>query len=175
MKDNTLQQVCTLHELLDLDARRFSHAEVQLRQQLPGWIDEASSLKLKEVLRRYLEQVNRHIDRFNAFIATEGIRSLHNQSRVMSAFLEEAAEKRACCSDTEVRDACLLASIQLINHYKISLYGTAAAYATALEMPDAAALFREAEANEKQVDDRLTQLALFEINPKARNPVLIED
>jgi ferritin-like metal-binding protein YciE len=47
----------------------------------------------------------------------------------MQAFLEETNEKLGKCT---LRDACLLASLQGINHYKISNYGTATAFAADL-------------------------------------------
>ena len=72
------------------------------------------------------------------------------------------------CTDAEVKDACLLACIQAINHFKISMYGTAAAFANALDMEKQAAIFHEAEVNEKQIDDRLSQLAEHEINIRAK-------
>jgi hypothetical protein len=40
-------------------------------------------------------------------------------------------------------------------------------------MENFARLFHEAEVNEKQIDDRLTQLAEHEINIKARTPIVI--
>jgi ferritin-like metal-binding protein YciE len=64
----------------------------------------------------------------------------------------------------------LLASVQAINHYKISVYGTAAAFAGALELEKHALFFREAAVNEKQIDDRLSQLAQHEINVNAKMP-----
>jgi len=91
----------------------------------------------------------------------------------MHAFIEEAEEKLNACTDAEVRDACLLACIQSINHFKISTYGTAAAFAKALDMENQAVIFHEAEINEKQIDDRLSQLAEFEINVKAKAPIVL--
>ena len=45
----------------------------------------------------------------------------------------------------------------------------------ALGMEKQAAIFHEAEINEKQIDDRLSQLAEYEINMKARTPIVLED
>ena len=107
------------------------------------------------------------------FFEEEKIISLSLTNRVMRAFIEEAEEKLANCADAEVKDACLLACIQAINHFKISTYGTAAAFANALGMEKQAAVFHEAEVNEKQIDDRLSQLAEYEINTKAKAPILL--
>lgn len=167
------QTISTLHNLLDYDARKFTSAEIQLKTSLPGWIGKAGSLKLKTVLQKYLDFVQIHVQKLESFFEEEQISSLSLNNRVMQAFIEEAEEKLNTCTDTEVRDACLLACIQAINHYKISTYGTAAAFAKALDMQNQAAVFHEAEINEKQVDDRLTQLAEFEINVKAKAPIVL--
>ena len=91
----------------------------------------------------------------------------------MQAFIKETTEKLAACADAEVKDACLLACIQSVNHFKISAYGTAAAFARALDMDKQAAVFYEAEINEKQIDDRLSQLAEYEINGRAKTAIVL--
>jgi ferritin-like metal-binding protein YciE len=167
------QTITTLHNLLDYDARKFTSAEIQLKNSLPDWIAKTGSLKLKTVLQRYLDFVEQHLQKLEGFFVEENINSLSLTNRVMQAFIEEANEKLNTCTDAEVKDACLLACIQTINHFKISMYGTAAAFANALEMEKQAAIFHEAEVTEKQIDDRLSQLAQFEINVKAKAPIVL--
>ena len=165
--------ITTLHNLLDYDASKFTAAEVQLRNSLPRWVNAANSLMLKAVLQKYLDFIQQDVQKMEAFFEEEKISSFSVTSRVMQAFIEEANEKLANCTDAEVKDACLLASIQAINHFKISTYGTAAAFANALGMERQAAIFHEAEVKEKQIDDRLSQLAEHEINSKARSPIVL--
>ncbi len=167
------QAITTLHNLLDYDARKFTSAEIQLKNSLSEWINEAGSLKFKNVLQKYLDFVQQHVQKMEIFNEEEKIVSLSLTNRVMKAFIEEAEEKLANCTDAEVKDACLLACIQAINHFKISTYGTAAAFANALGMEKQAAIFHEAEVNEKQIDDRLSQLAEHEINIKAKAPIVL--
>ena len=167
------QTIATLHNLLDYDADRFASAEIQLENILPEWINQAQSMQLKAVLQKYLDFVKQHAEKLGSFYEEEKISSLSLHNRVMEAFIEETREKLAACSLTEVKDACLLASLQTINHFKISTYGTAAAFANALDMKKAAAVFHEAEINEKHIDDRLSQLAEFEINSKAKTPIAL--
>lgn len=169
--ENNNQTINTLHQLLDYDARKFAIAEIHLKSVLPDWISKTSSLQLKTVLQRYLDFVNRHIEKLEGFYKEEEISSLSISNRIMRAFIDEAEEKFACCTGAPpVKDASLLAGIQTINHYKISTYGTAAAFALALGMQQQAAIFHEAEVNEKQIDDRLSQLAEHEVNIKANAP-----
>lgn len=166
--------IANLHDLLDYDARKFINAEIQLRNALPGWIATANSIKLKNVLQKYMDYIRNHKKILEAFFEEEKISSSPGSTcRVMHAFIEDTFERLSSCADPEVKDACLLASIQLINHYKISAFGTAAAFANALGMERQASIFREAEINEKQIDDRLSQLAEHEINSRARTPIVL--
>ena len=168
--ENNNQTINTLHQLLDYDARKFAIAEIQLKSVLPEWINKTSSLQLKTVLQRYLDFVNRHIEKLEGFYKEEEISSLSISNKIMHAFIDEAEEKFTSCTGAPVKDASLLAGIQTINHYKITTYGTAAAFSLALGMDEQAGIFHEAEVNEKQIDDRLSQLAEHEINIKANAP-----
>lgn len=175
MKEMKNPSITTLHDLLDYDASKFTNAEIQLKHVLPDWIRLTANLKMIEVLQKYLAQISQHVDNFNKFFEKEEISSLSTSNRIMHACIEEINEMVTFCTDHEVKDACLLAGIQRINHFKISAYGTAAAFARMLGNEEAAKVFHDAEINEKQIDDRLTQLAEFEINKKARTPLALHE
>lgn len=164
-----------LRTLLNHNAGRLLNAELQLKAILPEWIDTSRSIKLKKVLIRYLEFVQEHIMKLETFLIDEKINTPLHSNRVMDAFIKETNESLENCPDPEVKHACLLAAIQEINHFKISAYGTAAAFSTSLDLQNQAPVFHEAEVNEKNIDDRLSQLAMFEINPNAKTPVLLPD
>jgi ferritin-like metal-binding protein YciE len=100
---------------------------------------------------------------------------ISNENKILTTLIEDVSIRFELCSDPEIKDACLLASVQVINHYKICIYGTAAAYATTLGMEEAAKLFKMAEINEKQIDDRLSQMAEFEINKRATTPIVLSN
>jgi len=163
------QTIPSLHYLLDYDARKFSSAEIQLKNKLRNWIEIANSLKLKFQLQKYADNVDKHISNLEKFIEEEQIGSISLNHRIMEAFISETEEKLSNCRDAALKDVCLLACIQLINHYKISMYGTAASFAKTLGMEEQAKTFYENEVAEKQTDDRLTQLAEHEININAKS------
>ncbi|MCC8426625.1 ferritin-like domain-containing protein [Mucilaginibacter sp. UR6-11] len=163
--------IATLHNLLDYNAGKFTSGEIQLRKNLPDWIMKTQSLQLKQVLQKYLNMVEEHVQKMEGFFSAENFTSLSLTNRIMQAFIEDTNEKLRNCTDPEVSDACLLASIQGINHYKISIYGTASAFAGDLGMEKFATIFHELEINEKNIDDRLSQLAKYEINKKAEAPI----
>jgi ferritin-like metal-binding protein YciE len=172
MKEETFS-ITTLNDLLDYNARRFTSAEIQLKNHLPGWINQANSLQLKSILLRYVDFITDHVKKLETFVEKESIKSISLSNRVMKSFIEDADEKLAGCTDIEVKDACLLECVQAINHFKVSMYGTAAAFSKALGMEKEAAVFHLAEVNEKQIDDRLSQLAEHEINRRAKAPLVI--
>ena len=172
MENNSIN---TLHNLLDYDVSKFISAEAELKNCLPKWISEANSLQLKNVLEKYLEFVRHHLKRIDEFIQEEQIGLLAVNNPLMLAYIKETDERLAACTNAAVKDACLLASIHEINHYKICFYGTGAAFSTLLELEKSAAIFREAEVNEKHIDDRLSQLALYEINKKAKSPISLPE
>lgn len=172
MEDND-KTIATLHQLLQHEANRFMTAEIQLKDHLQKWITEANSMQLKTTLQKYADFVQHHVDKLESFLQTEESNLFDMNDRVMHSFIEETDNKLRYCIDVEVKDASLLASVQCINHYKISVYGTAAAFAKELNLIDASGIFHEMEVNEKQVDDRLSQLAQYEINARARTPLVI--
>ena len=174
MTENTLA-ITNLQDLLDYNARKFTSAEIELKHRLPQWINAVTSIQLKTVLLRYMDYISEHVKELETFFEKESINSISISNRIMKAFIEDTDEKLSHCTDLEVKDACLLASIQSINHFKVSMYGTAAAFSNAVGLEDQAALFHKAEINEKQIDDRLSQLADHEINQKAKAPLAIPD
>ena len=163
-----IDTISTLHDLLGYQARTFCSAEMQLKKSLAEWIDAAAALKLKIVLQSYRDFVVDHLQKMESFFAEQGISSFYISNRIMHACIEETDIRLKSCSDGEVKDACLLSAVQAINHFKISLYGTSAAFALSLGMEKSAQLFHEAEISEKQIDNSLSQLAVDEINNRAK-------
>lgn len=80
---------------------------------------------------------------------------------------EEASELMQEAKNDTVRDAGMLAAAQAVEHYEISRYGTLAAWAEKLGMPDAVPLLQQTLQEEKDTDGKLSQLALSEINIEA--------
>lgn len=69
--------------------------------------------------------------------------------------------------DVAATDAMLIAAAQRIEHYEITAYGTAIAWAEAMGHDEAVSLLQETLKEEKAVDERLTLLARGGINQQA--------
>lgn len=169
----TSKNIDCLRKLLDEDINRLMSAEAQLKSNLVGWISKDCTLPLRTLVYRYIEMIERHLEVINTFCQTEQLQSIISNNRIMIAMTTELGEKLKTCSCPPVKDACLLAGIQTINHFKISAYGTAAAFAEAIGLKDMAGIFRQAEEDEKKIDEELSHLAANDVNPKALAPVLL--
>lgn len=165
--------ITTLQDLFDTEISRYVHAEIQLKKFLAVWTNSVQSLSLKTILQKYQNFIDEHIHKLNSLADEEKIQFFPLVNKIMTAFIEDAEYKLLLCADPEIKDASLLASIQIINHFKISTYGTAAAFANALGNHIQAGLLHEAEENEKEIDQRLTHLAEHEINIRASSPILL--
>jgi ferritin-like metal-binding protein YciE len=165
--------ITNLQQLLDDDVLQLVNAEYQLKNTLQDWIIKASALPLKAVLQKYASIVDRHASELTHYCKELDLTDLPQPNRLIQSLIEGITNQTGRCVDVEVRDAALLSNIQLITHCKICMYGSIAAFAQALDMSAQAAIFHELEVNEKQIDDRLSQLAAFEINPRAKAPVVL--
>ncbi|MCQ6958740.1 DUF892 family protein [Mucilaginibacter aquariorum] len=165
--------ISCLRRLLDEDGSRLISGETQLKTKLLEWINKDSSLAFKNLMHQYLDKVERHIQVLEGFCNEEQLNSISSVNRVVKALIEETDEKLANCTCPQVRDACLLSGIQSINHFKISAYGTAAAFAGATGLNTAEDWFYEAEQDERRIDESLSHLATHEINRKALAPVML--
>lgn len=157
------------------DVRRFVSGENELSLALERWTKLASSVKLKNNLIKYHDQVRMHIEELDRFLEEEDLEYLFSNDDVMHAIVQNTDRKLSECGDISVKDAALLASIQNINHFKIASYGTAAAFANTLGRSKTAQLFHDFEVSEKKSDDRLNQLAEHEINQSALTAVKLEN
>jgi ferritin-like metal-binding protein YciE len=84
----------------------------------------------------------------------------------MEGILEEGEETM---EETEgiVRDAGIICSAQKVEHYEIASYGSLCAFANTLGMDDVAELLKETLDEEKEADEKLTEVAESSVNMEA--------
>lgn len=70
----------------------------------------------------------------------------------------------------EVMDAAIIAAAQKIEHYEISAYGTARAYAMQLGISEVESLLKQTLDEEYLADDNLSELAYLDVNLEAEVP-----
>jgi ferritin-like metal-binding protein YciE len=161
MKLNTLEDLLH-HELKDL----FS-AENQLVKALPKMAKAASNAALKAGFEEHLEQTKAHVERLNQIGEKLGKKLTGHKCKAMEGLVEEGAELIAEDAEASVRDAGLIGAAQRVEHYEIAGYGTARSLATHLGLEEIAEILGETLEEEKETDEKLTELAETAVNSEA--------
>jgi ferritin-like metal-binding protein YciE len=77
----------------------------------------------------------------------------------MQGLVSEGSEMIEEDYEDDVRDAGLISAAQRVEHYEIAAYGTVRTYATILEEQEAVSLLEKTLEEEKETDQKLTELA----------------
>ena len=161
MKLNTLQDLF-IHELKDLYS-----AETQLLKALPKMAKAATHPELQAGFEEHLEQTKGHVARLEEIAELCKCKLTGHKCKAMEGLIEEGSELIAEDAADTVRDAGLIGAAQRVEHYEIAAYGTARALATCLGYEEAAELLGETLEEEKETDEKLTELAMSAINAEA--------
>ncbi len=151
-----------LHELRDLH-----HAEGQLLRALPGLAATARNPALVATLAKHLSETEQHEARLVRCFELLGVPPRNEPCRGMEGLLAETRKLTDEADIQEVRDAALISACQKIEHYEISGYGTARAFAESLGLPEVANLLTETLDEEALANERLTEIAESEVNVEA--------
>jgi ferritin-like metal-binding protein YciE len=153
----------TLRELYVNELKDIFSAENQLTKALPKMAKAASSEELREGFEDHLEQTKQHVERLEQIFEMLEESPDGKKCLGMEGLIKEGAEVIGEDFEDDVKDSALIAAAQRVEHYEIAAYGTVAAYADVLGETEQASLLRETLQEEKDTDEKLTELAT-EIN-----------
>ena len=148
-----------LRELYIEELKDLYNAENQLVKALPKMAKAASSEELKQGFEEHLEQTKQQVERLDRVFEILEKRSSGKTCEGMKGLLEEAFTHVEEIEDGPVRDAALIGALQKVEHYEISAYGTVATLAEAMEQDEIHKLLVETLQEEKETDEKLTQVA----------------
>ena len=96
-----------------------------------------------------------------------GEKASRKPCKAMKGLVEEGQDIIEEDAEEAVHDAGLICAAQKIEHYEIASYGTVVAWAEKLGHSDLAELLSETLEEEKETDEKLTELAESAINIEA--------
>jgi ferritin-like metal-binding protein YciE len=159
-----------IHGLKDLYS-----AEGQIVEALPKMAEATKDDRLKSAFLQHLEVTKHQKRRLEEIFNQLGQKPDSSKCEGMNGLIKEGEtfiknEESFFRGnvDSEVLDAALIASAQRVEHYEISAYGTARAYAERLGFSEHASLLQQTLDEEVKTDKELTELAESSINIKAR-------
>jgi ferritin-like metal-binding protein YciE len=142
-------------------------AEKQLTKALPKMAKAAQSHELRSGFEQHLRQTQHQAERIEQiFKDLEGAPG-GKKCVGMEGLIEEGNEIMKEAGNGDALDAGLIAAAQKVEHYEISAYGTARAWAEKLGYNQAAQLLGKTLEEEAMTDEKLTQLAESFINQEA--------
>ncbi len=157
----------TLHDLFEATLKDVYYAEAAIVKALPKMIKAVTSEDLKTAFSDHLEETKGQIERLDQVFKIIGVKPAGKKCPVIEGLVKECEDVIEESEDEDVRDAGVLACGQAVEHYEISRYGTLRAWATRLELDDAATLLEETLEQEKNADGMLSELAYGGINDSA--------
>ncbi len=157
----------TMHDLLVHELRDLYNAEGQVIKALPKLAEQVTNKSLVAALTRHLQQTAEHQKRLEECFELLEVPSKGKHCKGMEGLLTEAAEIAEEAQSDEVRDAAIIAACQKVEHYEISGYGTARAFAMKLELAEVAAVLRKTLMEESASNEALTEIAETEVNAVA--------
>ena len=157
----------TLADLFQDELRDIYDAEKRILKALPKMAKAASDEQLRDAFTTHLEETRGHVERLEQVFASLDLKVKGKRCMGMEGILAEGAELMGEDGDEAVLDAGLIASAQRVEHYEITAYGSLMAWAKVLGYDDAIELLGENEREEKEADQKLTDIAEGLINQQA--------
>jgi ferritin-like metal-binding protein YciE len=150
----------SIRELLIEEMADLYDAEKQLVKALPKMAKAASNEQLREAFENHLEQTRGHVQRLEQAFELLDQKAKGKPCAAMKGLVEEGKEtmEEDGLSDG-LMDSAIIAAAQKVEHYEIAGYGTLSAWARSLGLDEVAGLLEETLAEEKEADEKLTQVA----------------
>jgi ferritin-like metal-binding protein YciE len=158
----------SLRELYIDELKDIYSAENQMIKALPKMAKAASSDQLRQAFEEHLEQTKGQVERLDQVFEMLGEKATGKKCVGMEGLVKEGSEIMEDFED-EALDAGLISAAQRVEHYEIAAYGTVCAFADLLGEAEHASLLGETLEEEKEADQKLTQLS-DEINVEANKP-----
>jgi ferritin-like metal-binding protein YciE len=182
-KKLVMDKMTDLRDLLKHEIQDLQSAEEQIIESMPQMIEKAKNPELKKALREHLritEEQKKRLDQVQ-MIMGEGEEQKEGEkkglfSRLfsggqkckgMEGLITEGQKVMKEDMNEEVLDAAIIASAQRIEHYEITGYGTARAYARELNLSKVEQLLEQTLREEYEADRLLTGMAVGRVNIEA--------
>jgi ferritin-like metal-binding protein YciE len=168
-KGEPVMKLSSLEDLLVSELQDLYSAEDQIIKALPKMVKTASSSELQECLQTHLEETREQVNRLDQIFETIGRPSGRKKCKGMEGLLEEGKELMTEDAEENVLDAGLIAAAQRVEHYEIAAYGSARTFAETLGHDEVVTLLEQTLQEEKQADQKLSEVATSVVNQRAEN------
>jgi ferritin-like metal-binding protein YciE len=154
-----MSSIASLHDLLIDELKDLYHAENQLVKALPKMAKAASTPELKSAFTAHLAETRGHVDRLAQALKILGAPAKGKTCHAMEGLVEEGGEAIETKAPSAIRDANLIGAAQRVEHYEMAAYGTAKAFAKALDEDKVVDLLQATLDEEGAANEKLTSIS----------------
>lgn len=154
-----MTKINNLHDAYVDQLRDLYSAETQLIKALPKMAKAATSQDLTNGFQLHLEQTKGHVQRLEQIFEELDEKPTGKKCKAMAGLIEEGAETIEENASPAAKDALLIAAAQRVEHYEMSAYGTAKAFAKLLGEDEAAGILDETLQEEAETNEKLTEIS----------------
>lgn len=157
----------SLERLFVEELRDVYYAEKQLVKALKKMGKSAHDERLKEALENHRNETEVQVTRLETIFDFLDLKPRGKTCHGINGIIEEGEEMMEEEGDEAVLDAALIAGAQRAEHYEIAAYGTMRSFAERLGYTEATELLTKTLKEERAADEKLTELAMNLIHPRA--------
>ena len=156
-----------LEKLLEDQLKDLYYVEKQLVKALPKMAKAATNDDLRAAFEEHLEETEGQVEKLEEAFEALGKAARGKKCPAIDGILEEGKEHMEEYKGEPALDAALVASAQKVEHYEITSYGSACAWAEQLGLDEVKEILGSILDEEKSADEKLTELAESVVNLEA--------
>ena len=167
--NGSTSEASQLEKLFTDSLKDIYWAEKTLTKTLPKMQKKATTNELKSAIEEHLAQTEEHISRLEQVFELCGKKAQAKKCEAMQGLIKEGESViEETANKTMTRDAGIIMAAQKVEHYEIATYGTLVQFAKTLGMDAVAELLHKTLDEEKQADEKLTEIAEWHVNQPAK-------
>jgi ferritin-like metal-binding protein YciE len=140
-------------------------AEQHLVKALPTMQKAANTQELASAIGEHLQQTKEHVSRLEKVFQMLGHKPSSKKCEAMEGLVSEGETVIEDTEDgTATRDVGIIMAAQKVEHYEIATYGSLVTLAKTLGYDEVAEILAKTLEEEKQTDERLTEIAENDVN-----------
>jgi ferritin-like metal-binding protein YciE len=164
-----------LMKLFEDELKDIYWAEKALLKAIPKMVKNATSEELTDALENHLKETEGQVERLEQVFEAIGKKAVGKKCEAMAGLVKEAEEIMKDSDKGAMRDAGIISAGQKVEHYEIATYGTLRTFAQTLGLEDVVSLLEETLEEEKNADEKLTEVAESTINMEAMEEMEAEE
>lgn len=170
---STMNNSSMLQEFFIDELKDIYWAEKHLVKVLPKMKKAATTQELKDAINEHITVTKTHVSRLEEVFGLLGQSPQAKKCHAMAGITKEGDDIVDETDEGSVtRDVGIIMAAQKVEHYEIATYGGLTQLAKTLNLNDVAEMLYKTLEEERQTDEKLTQIAEENINVEAAQEVL---